>query len=165
MIGRILRQSEVTPEMGAWASTLLHNPLGTTVERVFGDVAITARLEVHTNGTATDPLPHDHKGVTLYHSTGVPAAVTLHESLPEGIDVSGHQSALAWAQVATSGRTFAYVKASEGVTVADGRMQAHHDGAGASYLKRGAYHYFRARDGAEQVDHFLSTMDGLDWEL
>lgn len=165
MIGRILRQSEVTPIMANWAATLLHNPIGTEVERLFGEMSITARLEVHTNGTSANPLPHDHPGVTLYHTAGGPVIEPAHPTLPEGVDVSGHQSAVAWAQVATSGRSFAYVKATEGVTVADGRMQAHHDGAGASHLKRGAYHYFRARDGAEQVDHFLSTMDGLAWEL
>jgi GH25 family lysozyme M1 (1,4-beta-N-acetylmuramidase) len=44
-------------------------------------------------------------------------------------------------------------------------MVQHFDGAGAVGLKRGPYHYFRARDGAEQVEHFLSTIDGHAWEL
>jgi lysozyme len=166
MIGRILRQSEVTPEMANWAATLLGNPMGTEFHRIFGSTDITARVEVHTNGTATNPTPHPHPGITLYLTAGDPAvAQPVHALLPEGVDVSGHQGAVDWTEVAASGRSFAYIKASEGVTVTDGRMQRHFDGAGEAGLKRGAYHYFRARDGAEQVDHFLSTLDGHAWEL
>jgi lysozyme len=165
VIGRILRQSEVTPEMANWAVTLLGNPLGSEFDRTFGGVGITARLEIHHNGTASNPTPHDHPGVTLYHTAGEPCVVPTHAVLPEGVDVSGHQGHVDWSQVMASGRSFAYVKATEGVTDTDGRLRDHHEGAGAVGFKRGAYHYFRARDGAEQVDHFLSTVDGLTWEL
>jgi lysozyme len=164
MTGRVLRQSEVTPEMANWARTLLGNPLGTEFHRVFPP-DVTARVEVHTNGTASNPTPHPHPGVTLYHTEGEPEITPTHATLPEGIDLHSTQWPVDWSQVAASGRTFVYIKATEGMTVTDGRMASHHEGAGANGLRRGAYHYFRAREGAEQIDHFLSTLDGLDWEL
>lgn len=72
MIGRALHQDEVTPAMTAWAVSLLGNPFGSTFERSFvindegGELDVTARLEVHQNGTKTNPAPHPHPGVTLY---------------------------------------------------------------------------------------------------
>jgi lysozyme len=165
MTGRILRQSEVTPEMSNWALTLLGNPLGTEFHRFFGDVDITARVEIHTNGTSTNPLPHPHPGVTLYHTDGAPAFVDTHPTLPEGIDLHASQWPVQWSQVVASGRSFVYIKASEGITYTDGRLHDHFGGAGAVGLKRGPYHYFLARDGAEQIDHFLSCIDGYEWEL
>jgi lysozyme len=125
---------------------------------------VLAKVEVHHDSTASNPIPHDHPGVTLYQSDAAPPEVVpTHETLPEGIDVNGQD--VDWSQVMTSGRSFAFIKATEGVTWTSGRMVQHFDGAGGVGFKRGAYHYFRARDGAEQVDHFLSTIDGHDWEL
>src|SRR5215467_13512576 len=165
MIGRILRQSEVTPEMSNWALTLLGNPIGTEFHRIFGDVDITARVEIHHNGTSTDPLPHPHPGITLYHTEGSPVAEPIQTLLPEGIDLHGSQWPVNWSRVVSAGKSFVYIKATEGITYTDGRMVDHNQDAGAAGLKRGAYHYFRARDGVEQIDHFLSTIDGHPWEL
>ena len=152
--------------MTNWALTLLGNPIGTEFHRFFGDVDITARVEVHTNGTAQNPNPHPHPGITLYHTDGAPPVfVDVHPTLPEGIDLHSGQWPVNWLQVSASGRSFAYIKATEGVTETDGRMHDHFGGAGAVGLLRGAYHFFRARDGAEQVDHFLSTIAGYQWEL
>lgn len=164
MAGRYLRNSEVTPEMSNWAAALLHNPIGFESVRVFGALTVLARVEIHTNGTATNPAPHPHPGVSLLFAWDAPPTVVdTHPTLPEGIDVNGQT--VDWAQVAASGRTFAYIKTTEGVTWTSGRIAAQYDGAKKAGLKVGPYHYFRARDGAEQVDHFLASLDGRDWDL
>jgi lysozyme len=151
--------------MANWAGSLLHNPLGYSVERSFAGVDIIAVVEIHTNGTATNPAPHPHPGVTLYHALDDSVIVPTHATLPEGIDVHGPQWPSDYSQIVSSGRTFVYIKATEGDTETDGHLADHHTAAGDVGMKRGAYHYFRARDGAEQVDHFLSALDGYDWEL
>lgn len=164
---RRLRPSEVTPSMANWALTVLHSSaqLGDIVGPLpFDTMMILAQVEIHGNGTAENPAPHPHRGVGLFHAdSGAPVVVPTHPTLPEGIDVN--EQATDYTQVMASGRSFVYIKATEGVTWTSGMLERHSEDAEAVGFKRGAYHYFRARDGIEQIDHFLSTIDGYTWEL
>jgi lysozyme len=76
-----------------------------------------------------------------------------------GIDVSAHQGAVAWKDVADDGVAFAFVKATEGCTFTDRRFADNWGGAREAGLQVGAYHYFSAcRTGAEQARHFLAVV-------
>ncbi len=93
---------------------------------------------------------------------------------PRGVDVSTFNGTINWAQAADAGLSFAFAKASEGLTIRDDRFAANWAGMKASGLVRGAYHFFRAGDdGAAQADVFLACVGSfepgdlppvLDWE-
>lgn len=59
-----------------------------------------------------------------------------------GIDVSHHDGAIHWAQVADAGYAFAYVKVSQGTSFLDKMAAANIKGALAAGLLVGGYHYF-----------------------
>lgn len=75
-----------------------------------------------------------------------------------GIDVSHHQGWIDWETVGASGIDFAFIKATEGATLADRRFGQNWENA-APHVPTGAYHYFSAcHDGASQAAHFLRTV-------
>ena len=77
-----------------------------------------------------------------------------------GIDVSHHQGAIDWSQVAASGRVhFAWIKATEGAGHTDRRFHENWKSARATGLAVGAYHYYSmCRTGASQAAHFIETV-------
>ncbi|UOQ73272.1 glycoside hydrolase family 25 protein [Hymenobacter cellulosilyticus] len=76
-----------------------------------------------------------------------------------GIDVSSYQGKVDWATVAEHNVRFAFIKASEGVTLRDSRFQRNWKGARAAGIYRGAYHYFQPNyDGAKQANLFTRTV-------
>lgn len=81
---------------------------------------------------------------------------------PQGVDVSHYQGSVAWASVAGSGRTFAYVKATEGNYRVEPAFAAQYNGAYQAGLVRGAYHFARPdrSSGAAQADYFLQHGGG-----
>lgn len=94
-----------------------------------------------------------------------------------GIDVSHDQPLIGWPEVKMSGRRFAFVKATEGVTVSDSEFPVNWR-VGRAFLTMSAYHFFRARDtGEAQAEHYLQALvkcgkltvndlpPMLDWEV
>src|SRR5262249_28998818 len=80
----------------------------------------------------------------------------------EGLDVSHLQSNIDWAAVAKAGVVFAFVKASEGATIADRRFDEHRAAATANRIAVGAYHFFRPKSPVNsQVANFLNAVDTL----
>jgi lysozyme len=81
-------------------------------------------------------------------------------SLP-GIDVSHHQDAIDWAQVAASGQRFAIAKATEGRTFVDRMYATNKAGAEAMGMAFGAYHFAQPDDGpndaVREADHFVDV--------
>jgi len=76
-----------------------------------------------------------------------------------GIDVSHIQGDMDWTAVAQAGYTFAYAKATEGLTIADAKFAANWAGMGSANLFRGAYHYFHPNDdAAAQATQFLTAL-------
>lgn len=74
-----------------------------------------------------------------------------------GVDVSHHNGAIDWRQVAGAGIAFAWLNASEGGDFVDSRFAA--NAARAAGVRAGAYHFFSfCRPGAEQARHFLSVV-------
>jgi lysozyme len=77
----------------------------------------------------------------------------------QGIDVSHFQGTVDWQQVAQGGMSFAFAKATEGITYADPQFATNWAGMQAAGLLRGAYHFFEANDdAAAQAQHFLATV-------
>lgn len=58
-----------------------------------------------------------------------------------GIDCASYQGQPDWAQVAASGRSFAYLKASQGVNSSYPSLDGQYQGANAAGLKTGLYHF------------------------
>jgi GH25 family lysozyme M1 (1,4-beta-N-acetylmuramidase) len=94
------------------------------------------------------------------------AAAPARAAREEGIDVSQHQLEINWSQVAGSGKTFAFVRATRGGTTAEnGRLDDTHflqniTGAKAAGLRTGAYHFARpdiaTSTPEDEAAHFLS---------
>jgi lysozyme len=76
-----------------------------------------------------------------------------------GIDVSYAQNLIDWTQVATANLSFAFAKASEGITIADAQFVANWQGMQTAGLIRGAYHFFHPNDDPDaQANNFLAAL-------
>ena len=78
-----------------------------------------------------------------------------------GIDVSHHQGAIDWSQVAGAGTRFAFAKATEGRSYVDPTYATNKAGAALSGVVFGAYHFARpddtANDAILEADHFVDV--------
>jgi len=77
-----------------------------------------------------------------------------------GIDVSHHQGAIDWPQVAATGSVdFAYIKATEGGDFKDPDFQKNWMGSKQAGIATGAYHFFTfCRPGKDQAGNFLQSV-------
>ena len=87
------------------------------------------------------------------------------QNAPSGVDVSHWQGQIDWIGVASTGHTFAFVKATEGTSFTDVTYPLNREGAGAVGIKIGAYHYARpagasaaaiAESAIAQADAFVA---------
>lgn len=77
----------------------------------------------------------------------------------QGIDVSHYQGTVDWTAVRQAGCSFAFIKATDGLTVVDPMFQQNWTQAQQAGLLRGAYHFFRANDDpTAQANFFCSTV-------
>ncbi|MGW0520735.1 lysozyme [Crossiella sp. NPDC003009] len=81
---------------------------------------------------------------------------------PLGLDVSGHQGEVNWAEVKRKGATFAYVKATEGTGFKNPRFAQQYQGSYDVGLIRGSYHFALPdrSSGAAQANYFLGNGGG-----
>lgn len=76
-----------------------------------------------------------------------------------GIDVSHYQGAVDWNQVHQAGMSFAFAKATEGLSYVDPEFAANWSGMLAAGLIRGAYHFYDPEaDASQQAAHFLAIV-------
>jgi lysozyme len=76
-----------------------------------------------------------------------------------GVDVSRWQGDIDWAKLRSQGANFAYIKATDGGDHLDPMFKKNWRAAGASGLKRGAYHFFYwCRTAGEQADWFIRNV-------
>lgn len=74
----------------------------------------------------------------------------------KGVDVSHHNPILNWDEVLTQNITFAYLKATEGVTHEDRNYPYNYDLARKANIKVGTYHFYTfGLSGKEQAAHFI----------
>jgi lysozyme len=91
-----------------------------------------------------------------------------------GLDVSDYDPNTNWSKVA-SVKSFAFIKASEGITYVNPLFTSDWANAKAAGVVRGAYHFFHADDDpTSQANTFIQTLKGLaandlppvlDWEV
>jgi len=80
----------------------------------------------------------------------------------EGIDVSHHNGAINWPQVAAAGIRFTMIKATDGPAGHDPTFPANWAGAANAGIVRGAYHFLRpATSAGAQVNNFTATVGAL----
>jgi lysozyme len=72
-----------------------------------------------------------------------------------GINVSHFQQDIDWQQVRRAGITFAFIKATDGVTLCDPFFNANWNKAKTASILRGAYHFLRPQFDAEKQAHFF----------
>ena len=77
-----------------------------------------------------------------------------------GIDVSHYQGDIDWKQVKDAGVVFAFVKATEGVGITDGKFRRNSGGANAVGLAVGYYHYAHPElnNAQDEVNAFLEVV-------
>lgn len=84
----------------------------------------------------------------------------------KGIDVSDNVGTVDWDEVKAAGYSFAFVKASDGVSYPQQYFQQNWPRMKASGIVRGAYHFYESGDDpVEQAKYFASVIDragGLD---
>jgi lysozyme len=77
----------------------------------------------------------------------------------EGVDVYQGDGVIDWNQVKTSGRAFAFMKASQGDYNKQSNFSANWANTQTVGIRRGAYHYFDATvDGVKQAQWFLTQL-------
>jgi len=76
-----------------------------------------------------------------------------------GIDVSHHQGDINWTLVANDGKTFAFVKATEGYTYDDPKFQTYMNEGTNAGVVMGAYHFARPDNNSatNEANHFVSV--------
>lgn len=79
-----------------------------------------------------------------------------------GLDVSAHQTSINWTEVRSSGAQFAYVKATEGISITNARFASEYNGSYRAGLIRGAYHFAHPNtsSGAAQARFFVAHGGG-----
>jgi GH25 family lysozyme M1 (1,4-beta-N-acetylmuramidase) len=109
---------------------------------------------------STSPVAHATPRRAAHHVHPLQAPPPPPNSLP-GIDVSHHQDAIDWTQVAGSGIRFAIAKASEGTGYIDPLFSTNRADAMAAGITFGAYHFARPDlhpfNPVLEADHFVDT--------
>lgn len=83
-----------------------------------------------------------------------------------GVDVSSYQGEIDWALLASQDIDFAFLKATEGSTYTDRRFEANLEGALATELRVGAYHFFSYDSSGEaQAEHFIEVVPKVEGML
>jgi GH25 family lysozyme M1 (1,4-beta-N-acetylmuramidase) len=79
-----------------------------------------------------------------------------------GLDVSAHQTSINWITVHSKGAQFAYVKATEGISITNARFASEYNGSYRAGLIRGAYHFAHPNtsSGAAQATYFVTHGGG-----
>ncbi len=88
-----------------------------------------------------------------------------HKYEIRGVDVSHHNGDINWAQLRNEGISFAYIKATEGLSHKDRSYRNNYLKSKQSDIKAGAYHFYTfGLDGVMQAQHFIhvAKVDGND---
>ncbi|GGE56991.1 lysozyme [Pullulanibacillus camelliae] len=90
------------------------------------------------------------------------------EKMLQGIDVSHWQGDIDWQKVKQAGKSFVFIKATEGPSFVDPMLKKHHNGAKSAGMKVGFYHFARftsEKEAVQEAQHFLETTKGLSRDL
>ena len=91
----------------------------------------------------------------LYQDFELPA----RRYVVKGVDVSHYQGEIDWRALRHSGVRFAYIKATEGVSLRDPRFAENWQRSHDAGMVRGAYHFFSlCKSGAQQAANFITAI-------
>lgn len=91
------------------------------------------------------------------------ASVCAQGGTTPGVDVSNYQLGIQWSQTSQAGKKFAFIKATEGLTLVNQDFSKDWSSTKAAGILRGAYHFFVPSDDPnEQAQHFLSQLGSSD---
>ncbi|KAF7764925.1 lysozyme [Pseudoalteromonas citrea] len=108
---------------------------------------------IFTSSVAKEPLPYNAK-------------IAANTKRILGIDVSHQQGDINWQKVAQAGVSFAYLKASDGVTYQDPAFVTYANSITQTSLLVGAYHFFEAEDDPiAQAKNFINQVKSVDMSL
>ena len=131
--------------MSGWGPTPLKDRLRQIAVIAIGAVALASCAQRGTDRLG-DAKPHS--GVSSAHN------LPIH-----GIDVSRWQNKIDWASVASSGKRFAFIKATEGGDHVDPRFMENWVGARQAGVARSAYHFmFWCRAPEQQAAWFRQVV-------
>ena len=99
------------------------------------------KVQVARNGFSASLSTAD-TGSALLNNSGVKIFSAPDSYQIAGIDVSHYNEVIDWGRVAKAGYQFAFMKATESVSLVDQRFAANWSGAKEFGVKRGAYHVF-----------------------
>lgn len=99
---------------------------------------------------------------SLTPTASVASLARIGDSGVNGIDVSRWQRTVNWDAWRSRGKTFAYVKATEGTSYRNPYFKSQYDGSRASGMIRGAYHFGSPGNssGRAQADYFVKHGGG-----
>lgn len=97
--------------------------------------------------------------VDSQQQTAATSAPSANNQAVLGIDVSHFQQKINWEEIKQAGIQFTYYKATQGVNSTDPNFQHNREGAEASAMYNGAYHFYMAADDpVKQAEHFLQHL-------
>jgi lysozyme len=86
--------------------------------------------------------------------------------MPRGIDVSHWQGSIDWTKTKQSGVSFAFIKATEGSSIADDTFARNYSGCKSNGILVGAYHFGHAsNDPTQEANFFCKTVAGRQFDL
>src|SRR3954471_14381084 len=121
---------------------------------MFTKIATSRRSRVHAfTGSILAAL-----AATYCTLTALDASAQEADTRPNGVDVSSYQPSFDWPSAAAQGISFAYVKATEGITYRNPRFAEQYNGSYRAGMIRGSYHYARPNrsGGAAQAEYFVA---------
>jgi len=94
--------------------------------------------------------------------TALDASADVADTRPNGVDVSSHQPTFDWPGAAAQGISFAYIKATEGMSYRNPLFADQYQRSYQALAVRGAYHYARPNrsGGAAQAEYFAAHGGG-----
>lgn len=134
----------------------------TVVRALLAAALVTAMLATPTPASA-QPLAHpddDYAGsqIAKHEGTGDGSLLAVKANDDAlGLDVASYQGNVDWAAVSRNGGSFAYSKATEGITYTNPYFGQQYNGAYSAGLAHGAYHFGLpdVSDGATQANYFV----------
>jgi lysozyme len=134
------------------SSTIYTNPIPVTAN----STSVHIKAAAFNNDSMLSDIKEGSWTLSYDFSGTSTLAVDPNPTIVEGIDVAQYQGAINWSSVATAGKKFVFIRATDGTTN-DTTFTTNWSGAKSAGIKRGPYHFFRSNiDADDQADAFLA---------
>jgi GH25 family lysozyme M1 (1,4-beta-N-acetylmuramidase) len=146
---------------------------GKSVSSLYGVSAVYGAKGLFTNVStdtpASTPAPTPTPDPTTKPTPTPAPSSTPSSGYIEGIDVSHWQNTIDWAKVASAGKKFAFIKATESTDFVDNMYATNRAKAKANGIRVGAYHFARpgtnSNDAVNEANWFIKNAGPVSGEL